>query len=337
MLQLSAINSEESERYLRVASVSIALYDYIFTLPTEWRFYRSQSSIFHLSLACILFILIRYASIAVMIVSNYGFFATSFTPETCQQYYRLAPAFKVMQIMVSQVILGVRTFNIAKRDRRIGIFILLLYIVSLALEWFTNIYDRFPEMVNGNCTSANNGKRLSAWLYYLVVMLYDLAMLTISTSYLLRYSPLSTRLGQLIRALIYDGIGYFLVLSGANILNLILYHTTDPATQVSSLGYAVTWIMSQQILIQLREIAGAENQRLENVVLARPSRNTVSALRSQFNSKSPIDAEFSPTGPHNVHPNDMDLDVRVHVERTVVIDYTDESEYSSTYGKPTIQ
>jgi hypothetical protein len=63
----------------------------------------------------------------------------------------------------------------------------------------------------------------------------------------------------------------------------------------------------------------------------------VSALRSQFNSKSPIDAEFSPTGPHNVHPNDMDLDVRVHVERTVVIDYTDESEYSSTYGKPTIQ
>jgi hypothetical protein len=58
-----------------------------------------------------------------MIVSNYGFFATSFTPEMCQQYYLLAPAFKglfsqycqdsidhfvVMQIMVSQVILGVR-------------------------------------------------------------------------------------------------------------------------------------------------------------------------------------------------------------------------------------
>jgi len=93
-----------------------------------------------ISLACALFFAIRYAlsspschffrshscryfSIAAMVVSNYGFFATSFTDQTCQKFYLLAPAFKglsslmyqasidhaaVMQIMVSQIILGVR-------------------------------------------------------------------------------------------------------------------------------------------------------------------------------------------------------------------------------------
>jgi hypothetical protein len=61
----------------------------------------------------------------VLILSNYGFFSTGFTPETCQHYYLVAPVFKgwsssylqpedsidyaaVLQIMVSQVILGVR-------------------------------------------------------------------------------------------------------------------------------------------------------------------------------------------------------------------------------------
>lgn len=80
-------------------------------------------------------------------------------------------------------------------------------------------------------------------------------------------------------------------------------------------------------------MADPENQRLENVVLARPSRNTVSALRSQFNSKSPIDAEFSPNSPRNVHPRDVDLDVRVCVERTVIVDYVDDS---NSYGKPPV-
>ncbi|KAF9235787.1 hypothetical protein BU15DRAFT_33707, partial [Melanogaster broomeanus] len=95
-------------RYLRVAALSIAAYHYILTLPAEWRFYRSQSHICHLSLACILFILIRYISIVVLVISNYGVFSTSFTVESCEHYYLLAPVFKVLQTMVSQVILGVR-------------------------------------------------------------------------------------------------------------------------------------------------------------------------------------------------------------------------------------
>ncbi|KAG1886496.1 hypothetical protein F4604DRAFT_1274306 [Suillus subluteus] len=342
-----AVDSVTSEKYLRVASISIAFYEYILTLPAEWRFYRSQSSIFHISLACALFILIRYVSIMAIVISNYGFFSTAYTLPTCQNYYLVAPAFKAIQTMISQAILGIRTFNIARRDRRIGITLLLLYLFSISAEWFSDLFHRTPVVVDGNCTSANTGKVLSTWFYYLAVMMYDIVMVTISTVYLLRYDPLSSRVERLIRVLIYDGIGYFIVLSAANILNLILYHTTNIETQSAgaSIGYAVTWIMSQRILINIRGMLEPDAQRLENVIVARPTltaqKKVMSGLRSQFESKShskgsgsaksPIDAEFRPKSPRN--SNDMELDIRVRVERSVVVDYVDQSEHSSSWVK----
>ncbi|KAG1815253.1 uncharacterized protein BJ212DRAFT_267589 [Suillus subaureus] len=341
-----ALDSSTSEKYFRIASISIAFYDYIITLPAEWRFYRSQPSIFRISLACVLFVLIRYVSALVMIFSNYGYFATGFSQQTCQHYYLTTPAFKVMQSMVSQFILGVRTFNIARRDRRIGIALLLLYLISISVEWFTDLYHRIPVVVNGNCTPVDSGKTLSAWLYYLAVMLYDLVMLTVSTTHLLRYNPLSSRVGRLVRVLIYDGIGYFIVLSAANLLNLILYHTTDSETQLAgaSLGYAVTWIMSQRILINIREMSEPDPRRLETVVVARPThssarKNVVSGLRSQFesksHSKSPIDPESPPTSSRNGHPDDVELDIRVCVERSVKVDYG--YEHSDSWDKPAVK
>ncbi|KAG2091832.1 uncharacterized protein F5147DRAFT_722960 [Suillus discolor] len=318
------VNSQASDKYLRIASISIALYDYVITLPAEWRFYRSQSSIFHLSIACILFILIRYVSIVVMLLSNYGYFATDITPEICRRYYILAPIFKVLQTMVSQVIIGFRTWNIARRNRRVGIALALLFLTAVTLEWFTNMFDRIPVTDEpGNCTPGNAGKTLSAWLYYVTAMMYDLVILTISTVHLLQYDVLSNRLERIVRVLMYDGIGYLVVLTGSNVLNIVLYRESDVQTQSAgaSIGYAVTWIMSQRILIHLREMQQAP-PHMETVVLARPAKNAKNIM-SDFLSKSNVDFVTSPRSMHI--NNDMELDIRVCVERSVVVDYTDES------------
>ncbi|KAG1767320.1 hypothetical protein EV702DRAFT_756505 [Suillus placidus] len=325
-----AVVDSASEKYLRIASISIALYDYLITLPAEWRFYRSQASIFRLSIACILFILIRYISIVVMLVSNYGVFATNFTLETCQDFYIVAPIFKVLQTMVSQVILGVRTWNIARRNRRVGITVALVFFISVTLEWFTNMFARIPVIVDGNCTPGNAGKTLSAWLYYVAAMTYDLVMLAISTTYLLQYDTLSNRLERVVRVLIFDGIGYLVVLTGSNILNIVLYRASDVQTQASgaSIGYAVTWIMSQQILIHLREMQ--ETPRMESVVLARPPQSARNVM-SGFRSKRDVDLVTSPRNTHT--NNDMELDIRVCVERSVVVDYTDESQHLNSWDK----
>ncbi|KAI6002554.1 hypothetical protein EDC04DRAFT_1042480 [Pisolithus marmoratus] len=138
------------EYYFRVASMSIAFYDYFLTLPIEYRFYRSQPHVLRMSQACVLFILIRYISIITMIVSNYGAFATSFTIESCRQYYYISPIFKVLQTMVSQAILGFRTFNITGRDKRIRDFLLVCYTIAVTFEWFLNLYHRTPEAINAS-------------------------------------------------------------------------------------------------------------------------------------------------------------------------------------------
>lgn len=339
MQDLVVVDNQATEKYLRIASISVALYDYIITLPAEWRFYRSQSSFFRLRLACILFILIRYGSIIVMILSNYGVFSTGFTQESCKHYYMVAPVFKVIQTMISQVILGVRTFNIARRDRRIGIALVVLYFVSVSLEWFTNMFDRIPVVVSGNCTPGNPGKILSAWLYYTVAMSYDLAVLTISTVYLLRYNPLSGRLERLVRVLIYDGIGYFVVLTGSNIFNIVLYHTSDIETQAAgaSIGFAVIWIMSQRILIHLRELSEAETRRLDNVIAARSppnARDVLPTIRSPLTAKSHADPEFGLKSSNDVHTDDMELDICACVKPSATLDHTDECGVSSSWGNP---
>ncbi|KAG2046837.1 hypothetical protein BDR06DRAFT_1014387 [Suillus hirtellus] len=367
MKELSVIDNQETEKYLRIASISIALYDYIITLPAEWRFYRSQSSFSHLRLACILFVLIR---ITVMTISNYGVFSTGFTQETCKNYYMIAPCFKVIQTMISQVILGVRTFNIARRDRQIGIALVVLYFISIALEWFTNMFNRTPVVVNIHANTAvlrerNSGKMLTAWFFYTAAMLYDLAVLTISTVYLLRYNPLNSRLEQLVRVLIYDGIGYFVVLTGSNILNIILYHTSDIQTQSAgaSIGFAVIWIMSQRILIHLRgvhrstisllsltdsqshsfhrssaptELSETETRRSENIAAMRSpqnARDAASAIRSPLTAKSHTDPE---SGLNDAHTDDMELDICTCVKPTVTLDHTDECGLSSSWGAPLV-
>ncbi|EJD42718.1 hypothetical protein AURDEDRAFT_168241 [Auricularia subglabra TFB-10046 SS5] len=161
-LSLAAGVSLESARYLRVASITIAAWEcvfshppgfaltgntafcrYIVTLGAEWAFYKTQKRITRPSLACILFFLIRYTSIIVIVVSNIGSFG-HFTPEQCRHFFLVSPAFKVLQTVVSQAVLGVRTFAIAKRNRIVGYFTLALFISMGALEGFSSLYARVP-------------------------------------------------------------------------------------------------------------------------------------------------------------------------------------------------
>jgi hypothetical protein len=262
-----------------------------------------------------------------MVVSNYGVLSSSFTVESCNNYYLVAPFFKVLQTMISQVILGVRTFNIAQRGRGIGISLAIAFVLTTGLEWFTNMYWRVPILGNGSCTPGNDGPYPTAWLYYVVSMLWDTGSLSVSTFYLVRYNSINGRLSRLIRTMIYDGLGYFLVLTGVNVFNLILYRASNQAVQSAgaSMGYAVTWIMSQRILIHLRELSEpTEMARFENIILTRPlqpGRTVVTALRSQCDlQKTPIDLEYSPS-PHH----DLELDVQVVVEQSVTVDYDQSS------------
>ncbi|KAI6030317.1 hypothetical protein EDC04DRAFT_89588 [Pisolithus marmoratus] len=278
-----------------------------------------------MSLACILFILIRYTSILVMVTSNYGFFATSFTEESCRRYYLVAPVFKDLQTTVSQAILGVRTFNIAGRNRHLGVFLLIYFCITVTLEWFFDLYRRTSQVVDGNCVSGMSDTHPTTWVFYLIAMTYDLVALVVSTVHLIRYKTYSGKFSFLIRVMIYDGLIFFVVLTAVNILNLILYQQPVLVAQSTgaSLGYAVVWIMSQRILIHLRELAGDRSTSgvspISNIVV-HPGRSfgvgsqhghqrtPPTPLRATHSSgiSPPLDHKGAPL--HDISNMDVDMD-----------------------------
>ncbi|KAI0360482.1 hypothetical protein OH77DRAFT_1516966 [Trametes cingulata] len=271
-----------STSFLRVISLSIAFYDYILTLPAEWRFYRSQRS-WRLSLGCILFIAIRYASIAVLILSNVGYFGNFFTAETCARYFMAPPIFKVVQTMVSQMILGIRTINISRRSTWVTWTVIAVFFLCTAAQWILNLWNRVPlfnsEAVQGrhnNCTAGNKPPVLTVWLYYLLSIVFDIFTLGISSMYLISFSPNSGKMAHLRRIMLTDGLVYFVALTGVNIFNLILYRRPDEAMQ--------------RILIHLRDAAAAHNRTITTqIVVSRvlPSAHSIAAaMRSHPGSAS---------------------------------------------------
>ncbi|KAI9455410.1 hypothetical protein F5148DRAFT_392625 [Russula earlei] len=240
---------------LRIASITMAAYDYLITIPAEIRVYKTTS---RRSLGFILFVLIRYSSVLVMTLSNTGFFYHHFSPNVCSHYYFAAPVFKVFQVMVSQAILGIRAYNIAHRNIRIGCTLLAAYFVVIVFQWFADLHNRIPTQTSGNCVpgTLHPDDPVAPWTFYFASMLFDFLSLSISTFYLLKAKAASTSVSsKMVKMLLYDGLGYFVALTAVNVMNIILYRGAAKAIQSSgaSLGYAFTWIMSQRILIHLRE------------------------------------------------------------------------------------
>ncbi|KIJ67488.1 hypothetical protein HYDPIDRAFT_84671 [Hydnomerulius pinastri MD-312] len=192
--------------YIRVASTSIAAYDYLRTFPTAYRFYATQwnnaniRSSGKLTTSSIM-------SISVLTLSNIGFFYSKFTAESCSRFYLLPAIFKgtvlnlfgsyiVLQIMVSQCIMAVRTYNLSRRSTSIGFLVIVAYFVACGVCSIVHYLCRSDEkakdaMVFKSCppclATLVDGHHIGGWFYYVVSIVYDLIMTLISVYYLLKY------------------------------------------------------------------------------------------------------------------------------------------------------
>jgi len=331
--------------YLRIASIAISLYDYLETLPTVWRFYKEQYETRRVSLSFVLFLLIRATSICVLVISNVGFFYSGFTLSTCAKFCLFPPVFKVLQVMVSQAILGVRAWNLSRRSRKITYLLFALYCVACILQWFSTLYQRTPKLggpedsikllEHGNCRAFNDPHYLGAYAYYAVAVAYDFATTAICVFYLLKYKMASNNslMSKVTRMMLYDGIGYFVVLAAINVLNLILFRVRnwlDLQTAAASLAYTVSWIMSQRLLMHLYDASRERrNENIEEAITVTQhldsARQISYAIRSQFEPKS--GGGFDLTIPDFELGTDTgqaespdDLEVQVRIEHTVKLD-----------------
>ncbi|KAL5498685.1 hypothetical protein ACEPAH_2040 [Sanghuangporus vaninii] len=290
--------------YLRIASLAIGLYELICTLPAEYRFYRQQIMRRSFSQQCLLFILIRYVSVVVVVVSNVGFFGRFSSIESCRRFMLVSPIFKALQTFVSQLILASRTYSISRKSRWVFWTMMVTLGLTIPMEFYSNIHGRTPvhdpvlHKYVCHCTSGNSNSLRIAWVHYLDAMVFDLVAICISTGYLWLYSSTVTRISHFVHRLLYEGLGYFVVLTAVNVFNLVLYLRENENNQSSgaSLGYVLIFIMSQTILIRQRDYADKYNAASSSpstshhqVSVSRrldTTREINEALRSQFDHDS---------------------------------------------------
>ncbi|KAG2065003.1 hypothetical protein BDR04DRAFT_205469 [Suillus decipiens] len=86
-----------------------------------------------------------------------------------------------------------------------------------------------------------------------------------------------------------------------------------PISRPRQRGFVVIWIMSQRILIHLRELSEAETRRLDNVVVVRSppnARDEASDLRSPLTPRHHVDPEFGFKSSGDTTQMNVDLPVR---------------------------
>lgn len=329
------------DEYLRVASLAIGGYVYLSTLPIEWRFYRAQPSFLGMSQSCLLFILNRYMSIAALVVSNVGFFS-KFSELACRQFFLVPPSFKVMAALISQIIIGRRTYTLSGRATWVKWSLVVLFGLSTVLEWFSNIYQRAPvwdsdDPARQACVSGNEIIRI-AWIHYMISIIYDTFALGVATGYLCKYTFSPGQFPHLLRRMLFEGLGYFVAMTAVNIVNLIMYlgsEVTQPAA--ASLGYTIAWIMGQRILVNQFEAVMERKTEYEratsNVLLASKDIHTPRSQREGAKKIAYSESTITPYYPASVGGDtgsnsevdsaDMEqtnLGVSVHIERAVKID-----------------
>ncbi|KAJ7860121.1 hypothetical protein B0H14DRAFT_2745656 [Mycena olivaceomarginata] len=251
-----ASGSLQLAAYLRVAAYAIAFFDYLQTLPAEYRLYARQKGPFNLSIACILFIVVRYVGLATLIISNTGFFYHGFSEAACDRYFWLAPVFKLILYMTSQLILGLRTYAVSRQSRLVLFVLIILFIVCCVPEFISTFWKRVRSQTKGSCNSGNPPGVHIAAFYYVGGLLYDLVTMTITSVYLWKFSSSSrSSWSQLARMMLEDGIMYFIALSTMNIVNIIFFQNPETVLQSSavSLGFASTMIFSGRFILNLSE------------------------------------------------------------------------------------
>ncbi|KAJ6529776.1 hypothetical protein B0H19DRAFT_1193199 [Mycena capillaripes] len=241
--------------YLRVAAYAIALFDYLQSLPAEYRLYAKQKWL-KPSLACILLILVRYLGVTALVMGAFGFFYHGFTKEQCDKFYWMAPVFKLLLYLASQVILGIRTYAVSRKSPTVLRILVGLFLLCSLGEFISTFWKRIHFQTNGNCTSGNLPGVKVASLYYVGCLVFDVVSMAITVIYLWKFSSSSrASLTKLARMILEDGIMYFIALTTMNIANLIFFESRDTTLQsaASSLGFAVTMIFSSRFILNLSE------------------------------------------------------------------------------------
>ncbi|KAJ7666773.1 hypothetical protein DFH06DRAFT_1384163 [Mycena polygramma] len=258
---------------MRIAAASIYFFDYVMTLPSEYRIYKRQKKIWNPSAAAILFVLARYVTLVSIIMATAFFFGTNWTSKTCVP--AVGGALRALSASIVSIIFMWRTYAIYHKRRAILYFLMVAFIPTTVFTWGF-VFNQVPEVKNGSCGGlASTGVFGAKWPFALANMVYDALCVGLSTYRLAQ--NLSDGSSEISSILLVDGLGYFFISIALQVLNLIFLLSPDPAKQSTMITFtnAITGLLAQRIITSL-------SQRVINA----SSTNEVSRTRDKSASRS---------------------------------------------------
>ncbi|KAJ7736453.1 hypothetical protein B0H16DRAFT_1891941 [Mycena metata] len=258
---------------MRASAASIYFFDYMMTLPSEYRIYKRQKKIWNPSAACILFVLSRYVTLVSIVMATAFFFGTTWTEKTCVP--AVGGALRALSASIVSLIFMWRAWAIWHKRRRILYLLMIAFIPTTVFTWGF-VFNQVPEVKNGSCGGlAGTGVFGAKWPFALANIVFDAVCVGLST-YRLALN-LKDGSSQISSILLVDGLGYFFTSVALQVLNLIFLLSPDPAKQSTMITFtnAITGLLSQRIITSL-------SQRVINTTLT----NEVSQTRDRALSRS---------------------------------------------------
>lgn len=301
---------------LRVATFSIALFDVIQTIPAEIQLYRKQVQNRRMSFVCFLFIVVRYVSIASLILNGVGFYGTKFDMEACRKFRLAPPVTKMVAGIACQCIIFLRTWAISRKSRMVLIVLGVLFVACLPFLIIGNVYARAPFVKDGSCIAKQiPGTFNSAPMYYAAMSAFDLVACGIATYHLLDFSASSA--SRFTRKVLKHGMIYAFGTTLANIIVLMaVLHVKYIEKLGAFLSVAITMIMSQHLVLSTQRFNDSSSTNYSS------SRDPVSARNAALaHAKGTQGTESSKARPTSLvvrgrHPptDTFELGVRIQTE-----------------------
>ncbi|KAK0202840.1 hypothetical protein DFS33DRAFT_1343227 [Desarmillaria ectypa] len=251
----------DATKYMRVSALSWYLYDWVLTAPAEIRLYRRQSSIFRPSTACILLILVRYLGLIALILNFVGFFSHEFTTETCKHYWRIMPITQCLASWASHAVFVIRTLAICNNELGPAVSLSVLGVIVSGLELFAQMYSfrKFRAGSSGNCLIQYSNDVNISWVYYMVSLVFDAAVLGMTYRGLaIGFAKKQNLHSGFSDVLWHSSMRYFGATTLFNALNLAFYASyknSSNSTILCAMGIAITSMMSSRVILDLHSYA----------------------------------------------------------------------------------
>ncbi|KAJ7731038.1 hypothetical protein B0H16DRAFT_1759272 [Mycena metata] len=236
---------------MRASAASIYFFDYMMTLPSEYRIYKRQKKIWNPSAACILFVLSRYVTLVSIVMATAFFFGTTWTEKTCVP--AVGGALRALSASIVSLIFMWRAWAIWHKRQRILYFLMIALLPTTVFTWGF-VFNQVPEVKNGSCGGlAGPGVFGAKWPFALANIVFDAVCVGLST-YKLALN-LKNGSSQISSILLVDGLGYFFTSVALQVLNLIFLLSSDPAKQSTMITFtnAITGLLSQRIITSLSQ------------------------------------------------------------------------------------